>query len=86
MVEAEHAHVTGEPLDTHLDPSLGAHQVEQVVSVVERPLGLDRRRGPELVGDVEERTFEVGRELAGIAPGRAPRHAISLDQQHSPVG
>ena len=71
VVEAEHAHMTGEPLDAHLDSSLGAHQVEQVVGVVERPLGLDRRRGPELVGDIEERTLEVRRELPGIAPGRA---------------
>ena len=83
MVQAEHAHVAGEPLDPDGGAGLGDHQVEQVVGVVEGALALDRQVRAELVGDVGQRALEVGRELAGVAAGRAARDAVALDE-HDP--
>ena len=86
VVQAEHAHVAGEPVDPDRGAGLGGDQVEQVVRVVEGALALDRHGRPELVGDLEEGPLEVGRELAGVPTGRAARHAIALHEQHAVVG
>ena len=83
VVEAEHAHVAGEPIHADAGATLRGHQVEQVVGVVEGTLAVDRHLGPELVGDLEQRALEVGRELAGVAARRAACHPVTLDQDHS---
>ena len=83
MIEAEHAHVAGEPIHADAGAALRRHQVEQVVGIVEAALAVDRHLGPELVGDLEQRALEVGRELAGVAAGRATCHPVTLDQDHS---
>ena len=66
--------------------ALRGHQVEQVVGVVEGTLAVDRHLGPELVGDVEQRALEVGRQLAGVAARRATCHPVALDQDHPTRG
>ncbi len=86
VVEAEHAHVAGESIHPDSGAGLGGQQVEQFVGVVEGTLAVDRHLGPERVGDLEQRPFEVGRELAGVAPSRPARHPIALDQHHPAPG
>ncbi len=83
MVEAEHAHVAGEPLHLHVRPRLGHHDVEQVVRLVERALGVDGHVGAELVGNLVERTLEVRGELARVAPRGPAADTVTLEQQHS---
>jgi hypothetical protein len=67
-------------------PRLLRHQVEQVVGVVERALALNRHLVAELGGDVVQGALEVGGELARISTGRAPGHAVALDEQDPMAG
>ena len=71
MVQREHAHVAGEPLDADGGARLGDEQVEQVVGVVERALTLDRQVVAELARRCRGGALEVGGELSGVAAGRA---------------
>ena len=86
MVQREHAHMAGEPLDADGRARLGDKQVEQLVGVVERALTLDCQVVAELRGDVVEGALEVGGELSGVAAARAVRDAIALEDQDAPVG
>ena len=83
VVEGVHPHVAGEALHADRGARLRNHQVEQVLGVVEGPLGVGRLVGAELGGDVVQRTFEVGGQLAGVPAGRAPRDPVAFDEQHS---
>ena len=81
VVEREHAHVAGEPLDADGGAGLGGHEVEQLVGGVERPLGIDRLLRPERIGDVVERAFEVGGQLArivAVAPRATRSRSMSI--------
>ncbi len=83
LVEVEHAHVAGEPLDTNGGAGLRHHHVQQVMGVIESALCVDGLGRAELLGDVRERPLEVGRQLAGVSAGRSPGDAVALDQQHA---
>ena len=82
VAQTEHAQMTRESLHPDAHAGLCGHLVEQVMRVVEPPLGLDRHVDPELVGDVVQGPLEVGRELAGVAPCRPSRHPVTLDEHH----
>src|SRR5437870_3365780 len=69
MVAAEHAHMPGEPLHPDAGAGLGREQVQELVSRVERALGVDRGRFAEFAGDVEQRPFEICRQLARVPTG-----------------
>ena len=79
----EHAHVPRESLDPDGRARLGSHQVEEFVGIVEGALGLERLRRSELVGDVEQRPLEVGRQLTGVASRGASADPISFDEHHA---
>jgi hypothetical protein len=86
VVAIDHAHVPVEPLDPDAGAGLRDHQIEQVVGGIEVALALDREVGPELVRDRRERSFEVRRQLSGIATRGSARQPVSLQKEHGPRG
>jgi hypothetical protein len=86
VVQIEHPHPAGTPLDRNRGVDLVDDQVEQRMALVEEPFGRARRFGTELRCDVAQRPLEVGGQLARIAAGGATGESVPLHEQHAVVG
>ena len=77
----EHPEVAGEALDSDARAGAADHRVEQVVRVIQVTLRVRRQAPPERVGDVRQRTLEVGRQLPGVVAARPAPDAVALDKE-----